>query len=265
MREYRVSRAFTNLAGETQRSSERMFNQLGALKTKPISSITRADLDRIVDTLQPGAGYVFINRTKAFMSFAKLRDYISTNPTDGLKHPDLGTHAPWSDLDFKLFIDQAQSPQVRLAVMVGYYTGQRLSDVLKMTWADIDYRGHGRIHVVQKKTGEDLWLPLHSILKNALDQTPRRGTTIVAQNNGSPYSASVFREKFRRERERLNLPDGIKFHGIRKSMACRLSEAGASTRQIMAVGGWRTSKQVDHYTRGADQEKLAKEAMEKLK
>lgn len=47
-------------------------------------------------------------------------------------------------------------------------------------------------------------------------------------------------------------------------VASRAAERGATERQLMAMFGWRTGKQAAHYTREADQKRLAGSAMHLL-
>jgi integrase len=60
------------------------------------------------------------------------------------------------------------------------------------------------------------------------------------------------------------LPARCVSHGLRKAAARRLAEAGCSEKQIAAVTGHRTLKEVARYTRAADQERLAAQAVDKL-
>ena len=53
-------------------------------------------------------------------------------------------------------------------------------------------------------------------------------------------------------------------HGLRKTAARKIAEAGATEEQIRAVTGHTTSRMVAHYTKGANQRKLAKGAILKL-
>ena len=64
--------------------------------------------------------------------------------------------------------------------------------------------------------------------------------------------------------EKAGLPDDIVLHGLRKTAARRLAEAGCSEEQIKAVTGHTTSRMVAHYTKGANQLKLATAAILKL-
>ena len=49
-------------------------------------------------------------------------------------------------------------------------------------------------------------------------------------------------------------------HGLRKSAATRLADAGCSESQIKAVTGQQTSKGVERYTKARDQKRLAQDA-----
>jgi hypothetical protein len=52
-------------------------------------------------------------------------------------------------------------------------------------------------------------------------------------------------------------------HGLRKAAARRLAEAGCSASEIAAITGHKTLAEVERYTRAADQERLARRAIQK--
>jgi len=60
------------------------------------------------------------------------------------------------------------------------------------------------------------------------------------------------------------LPDRCVLHGLRKAAARRLAEAGCTEKEIAAVTGHTTLKEVARYTRAADQKRLAAGAVAKL-
>jgi integrase len=53
-------------------------------------------------------------------------------------------------------------------------------------------------------------------------------------------------------------------HGLRKAAATRLANAGCSVNQIAAITGHRSLGEVAHYTKAADQERLARQALTML-
>jgi integrase len=62
----------------------------------------------------------------------------------------------------------------------------------------------------------------------------------------------------------MGLPERRVPHGLRKAAARRLAEIGCSEKQIAAVTGHTTLKEVARYTRAANQERLAADAIDML-
>ncbi len=60
------------------------------------------------------------------------------------------------------------------------------------------------------------------------------------------------------------LPARCVSHGLRKASMRRLAESDATANQIAAVSGHKTLKEVERYTRAADQKKLARSAIDKV-
>jgi hypothetical protein len=54
-----------------------------------------------------------------------------------------------------------------------------------------------------------------------------------------------------------------RLHGLKKGGMRRLAESEATTRQIMAVSGHKTLKEVQRYTEAVDRKKLADQAIGK--
>jgi len=64
--------------------------------------------------------------------------------------------------------------------------------------------------------------------------------------------------------QQAGLPGGCALHGLRKALGSRLAEAGLTEHQIAAVLGHAGTGAVKAYTRGADQKRLAAEALRTL-
>jgi integrase len=141
------------------------------------------------------------------------------------------------------------------------YTGQRRSDVHRMTWADVSA---GTIRVVQQKTGRKLTIPLHRDLIDVLAISNRDRLAIINTEYGRPFTVDGFSQWFRDAITAAGLPLDCRPHGLRKAAGRRLAEAGCSAHEIMAVLGHKTLSEAERYTREADQARLAGEAMMKL-
>ena len=57
------------------------------------------------------------------------------------------------------------------------------------------------------------------------------------------------------------LPAKCVSHGLRKAGMRRLAEAGRTEKQIAAVSGHKTLREVERYTAAADQRRLAQDAL----
>ena len=79
-----------------------------------------------------------------------------------------------------------------------------------------------------------------------------------------PWVTRSFSVQFSMETDRHPILDGLQFHGIRKVAAARLAEAGCSAFEIMAITGHASLKEVERYTKQAQQRGMASAAILKL-
>ena len=138
------------------------------------------------------------------------------------------------------------------------YTGQRGSDVHRMLWTDLVA---DTIRVAQQKTKTKLTIPLHDDLAALLAAASREHPTIVSTAYNKPFSVKDFGNMMRTAIRAAGLPRPCKPHGLRKAAARRLAEAGCSASETMAITGHKTRAEVERYTRAAEQESLARQAM----
>lgn len=138
-------------------------------------------------------------------------------------------------------------------------TGQRIGDVLRMRWNDIEAGG---INVKQGKTGAVLWVPLTPHLRAALDDTPKRGLTIVCNPDGRPMAYKTAQGHVMAVRKLIGA-EGYDIHSLRHTAASELAALGCSDELIMAVTGHSSARMVAHYAGAARQRARAKEAQGK--
>jgi integrase len=177
-------------------------------------------------------------------------------------HRVVKSHKPWSDdLVARFEVEAQPKPSAQLALALLSCTGQRVSDVVKMRWTDFDGE---EINVRQQKTGAELWIPCHSTLLEALERTERKSEFILTGAFGKPYSDAHGLSKMISTALSHMGVKGYSAHGLRHRAGKLLAQAGCTTPQIMAILGHRTFKEAERYTRGAEQRKLARQAIERL-
>jgi integrase len=118
--------------------------------------------------------------------------------------------------------------------------------------------------VRQAKTGATLAIPVHPDLAAIIAATPVGHLTLLVTQTGKSYGANDFSEMFRNWCDAAELPQHCVFHGLRKAALTRLADARCTAHEIAAISGHKTLKEVERYTKGADQARLARAAMERI-
>jgi integrase len=138
-------------------------------------------------------------------------------------------------------------------------TAQRRSDVVAMGKQHVR---NGIVQVRQQKTGTMVPIPIHPDLQAVLDATPTVGVkTFLVTAYGEPFTAAGFGGWFRERCDEAGLPQRCSAHGLRKAACRRLAEAGCSANVIASISGHTTLREVERYTKAADQARLARMGM----
>jgi integrase len=250
---------------------ERFRNEHGDM---PVNRLFRKHVKDIVgakaDT--PHAANSLLKMLRILLSHAVSIDMIENNPAIGVKKYKTsggGFHS-WSEDEIAQF--EARHPigaRARLAFALLLYTAQRRADVVKMGWQQLKDNAVvlagslvPAIILRQEKTDTLLEIPIHPNLAKVLASASRSHLTFLVTERGAPFTHAGFGNWFRDCCNQAGLPH-CSAHGLRKAAATRLANAGCSTDQIRAITGHRSVAEVAHYTRAADQKRLAQQAMAK--
>jgi integrase len=148
---------------------------------------------------------------------------------------------------------------MRLPVGLLYYTGQRISDVVKMGRSSI---ARGILTLTQQKTGITLRIAVHSELAVILAADAPTGAMLFLVNEwGKPLTESGVRQriqKWAKDRGHHVVP-----HGLRKNAVNALLEAGCSTAEVSAITG-QDLQTIEHYAKQRDKEHLSRAAILKF-
>lgn len=185
------------------------------------------------------------------------------NPAKGvsLLKSDRQKRLPWPNALVQAFRETADARTLLIfELCVG--TGQRIQDVLRMRWGDIE---DGCILVTQGKTKARLAIPITPRLAAILDATPRIGLTIAAWGPaGKPIIYRTAADNIMAVRRKIGA-EAYDIHSLRYTTTAELAEAGCSDELIMAVTGHKTSAMVALYAGPARQKARAKQAQDRRK
>lgn len=145
-----------------------------------------------------------------------------------------GTRADkvWSDGDLEAFMAVAR-PEMRLALMLALWTGQRQGDLLRLPWSAYDGR---YIRLKQSKTGVRVTIPAGAPLKAMLDALPRRSPVVMLSSFKRPWTEDSFRVAWGRTAAQANIDDRT-FHDLRGTAVLHLALAGCTEAEIATITG----------------------------
>lgn len=175
-------------------------------------------------------------------------------------------HHTWTAEEVRRYVTRHPlGTKAHLALALLLYTGVRRSDVVSL---GPQMERDGWLVFTETKNRRNKpklrELPILPELRAAIDAVPSGHLSYLVTAFGKPFTANGFGNWFKKRCREAGLDDHCSAHGLRKAGATFAANNGATTKQLMAIFGWETIKEADHYTRRVDQKHLAESAMSLL-
>jgi integrase len=259
---YYGSQSFRALTGGTPAMRRAILERFRAEHgDKPIALLPKKFVVAMLDHMEPHGARNWLKAIRHLMRYCVEHELVREDPTLGIKLKMVKSdgHHTWSEEEVAQFESfYPVGSKARLALALGLYTAQRRGDVVRMGRQHIR---NGVLSVRQEKTGAMLAIPVSPELQAVLDATLSEHLTFLVTKAGKPYGPNDFSEQFRAWCDAAEMPPECSFHGLRKAAITRLADAGCSVHEIAAISGHKTLKEIERYTKAADQAKLARSAM----
>jgi integrase len=268
---YYASATFKVLDKSTQSWRRRALDEVNkAHGSKPVALMKAKHVRALRDEKAafPGAARNRLKALRALFRWAVEADEAPHDPTVGVEvipYVSKGHHS-WTLDEVEAY--ERRHPlgtKPRLAMAILLYTSWRREDAVRLGPQHVQ---SGRIRYRQAKNEHrnpiDMDIPLHGDLAEAIAASPSQHLTFLVTVYGKPYSPNGFGNAFKDWCRQANLPH-CSAHGLRKALATRLAERGATAHEIMAITGHQSLEEVERYTRAARRSELADSAMRKLK
>jgi integrase len=267
VKDYFESPDFMRLGPTTQRAYRSVIERLVAddkIGHRAVREMSRGHVQKMVARRAetPGAANDVLKKLKILLHFAIDNGWRKDDPTLRIKRFAEGEFHTWTDEEIGVFERVWKvGTKERCAFALLLYTGQRASDVARMSSVDL---AEGGIWVVQQKTKAKLLVPVHPELRQALDACELSDGNILKTGFGAAFSGKGFSNFMADRIDQAELPERCVTHGLRKAAARRLAEAGCSANEIASITGHVSLEEVARYTKAAEQKKLARAAMSRL-
>lgn len=271
---YYTSSDFKRLKASTQRQRRNVLDRFCQEHGhRLVAQLTREKVKFIIgqraDT--PAAANNLLKLLRMMMQIAIADGWRPDDPTRGIKRYREGSYHTWTEDEIQKFEEKWPiGSRERTAFALHLYTGQRLTDVSRMTWRDYDAKA-GTIAVVQEKSitanskePTKLIIPVHSKLRAVLEAAERNHMVILSTAWGKAFTSNGFGGWMADAIGKSKVPDHCVTHGLRKAAARRLAEIGCSALEIMSITGHKSLKEAERYVREADQKIRAVAAVARM-
>ena len=245
---------------------EKFFTFLGEKADKEIGEITREEVESFRDDLADRLASQTVNHhvkvLKMVFRDARDRALLVDDPTEfvkSVKSRKVLDRRPFTMDEIRAVLTHCEA-EWRSMVLFGLYTGQRLGDIARFQWKNVDLKKKS-ISLVTSKTDKPLIIPLPPDLHNHLLALPSpmsnaqpihpsafaivadQGRTGTLSNQFGAILAKAGLRKITthkttgKGRSAKRETNGLSFHSLRRSTATYLHEAGVPQSVAMALIG----------------------------
>jgi integrase len=235
-----------------------------------LSEITSLAIERYKgQRKQDGVSEVTINRELAFLKnlFMKAMEWghAADNPVKPVKfyREDNGrVRVLTEEEEMQLLV--CCPPQLRPLVVTALHTGFRASELLSLTWTDVDFRRQRvTVQAAYAKNGESRSVPMNAVVRTTLwtlQQQGSGGSRVFCTRQGTPYRS--FHQTFITAVRKARLAD-VTFHDLRHTFASRLVMAGVDLATVKELLGHKHLAMTLRYTHlSSDHKQAAVQALE---
>jgi len=232
-------------------------------------SVTEEWLETFKVYLQTTAGLkknsagAYFAKIKACLNHAVRDKIIPHSPAVTVRQiPKAPVHKVFLDVDEVEKMAQAPcgNPHIKLAFLFSCYTGLRISDIKRLEWQHI----HGdRLEIIQKKTGESLYLDLCDMAQEILKAVKRGTAPFPTLKVFSDLPSDVSTNRcLKRMAKNAGIHKNISFHTGRHTMATMGLTMGVDIYTVSKLLGHTDIKTTQIYAKIVDRK--MKEAVQKL-
>ena len=217
---------------------------LETLDNKPIVEITTTDISSALSNLSSSFSNATINRYKAAISVVfsyACREYgLLNNPVKNIRFkPENNERIRFLSDDERTRLFKAcrasQWSKLQLLVLMAITTGARKSELLNLTFNDIDF-DRQTAYVQTSKNGQPRVLPLTHKVITELNKFSNQEVSLIFNSELKPDRPMCFNKQWKKALTQAEITD-FRYHDLRHSCASLLAQSGASLLEIAEVLG----------------------------
>lgn len=214
----------------------------------------------------PAAANILRKRLSGVFEYAIGAGMLTENPINRAKIVKYTerSYRSWTDADVEAYRKRWKAGTAqRLGLEIFIHTGLRRSDAVRLGWKHVS---NGWITITTQKSQHKttLNIPIHPTLWTHLKDLPRERQTFLHTKWGKDRSAKGATNWIRSAAHKAGLPSDSSPHGLRHAICANLADVGCTPHQIQAITGHKNLKEIETYTKAANQKRLAQVAIAAL-
>jgi integrase len=203
----------------------------------------------------------FLDAMRGVFRWALNARLVKIDPTAGVGNPHRKSgdgFLPWTEAHIAAYQRRWQiGTRQRVWLDLLLYSGLRRGDAVRYGRQHVQ-NGVGRIKTEKSGFTVTAIVPVLPILQQTLDAGPCGDLTFIVGANGRPLTKEAFGNAFRDACRASGVPGSA--HGVRKIAATTAAHNGATNAQLKALFGWTDDEMPSLYTKGANRDRLGREA-----
>ncbi len=260
------------------------LKHLGARADRALTTLQPKAIEAHRDTLagkrSPSSANLFLKVIKSALSAAVAKRQLEFSPAEhvGNVTEAESTRRPFTLEEINRLL-KAANPDWTTMILLAFYTGQRLSDCVALTWRNVDLISN-TISLSTQKTGHRIVLPLAAPLEKHLAKQAgdnpdaplcpalhgKKASWLSNQFHALMAEAGLVKGRSHQSRgkgrDTTRTLSPVSFHSLRYSAVSELKNAGVSESIVMDMVGHDTAAVSRHYTKISNESK--RDALAKL-
>jgi len=263
-------------------STTKFLKEIGPLADDELSMITKEHIvifrNALIESLSAKAANHHLKVVKMLFRAAKRDGYIVDDPSEFVETVKEKAHERKRRRPFTLEQIRAvlahTDDEWRSMILFGLYTGQRIGDIARLTWANLDL-DRNEIRLITQKTGAPLLIPMAAPLREHIDTLPApdvrpdlaplhsRACAIVEKQGKSGTLSNQFADLLAlaglrmKKSHRTTTGEGrggrhesesLSFHSLRHTAVTLLKEAGIPAAVVQKLIGHESAQMSELYT-----------------
>jgi len=232
-----ICEEFLRREGPRLRSADWLRSTLGRLVlpelgSRPVATIRRSEIIRLLDGIEDRCGPVMANRTLAVLGrvlnwhAGRSDDYSSPIVRGMARRKEVARDRILTDDELRaIWSAPASEPVYSAFVRFLLLTAARRNEVAEMRWSELSGTDW-TLPAARNKTGQELVRPLSGAALAILAELPHLGDWIFTRTGNAPLSGLA---RFKIELDLASGTQGWTYHDLRRTSRSLMSRAGVSS------------------------------------